>query len=99
MKDKLDHLLQQARTASNGLETDVDASLPPGLATRIAARWSTDDDHAQYAALFERVTACCLLPVLAVWAVFAWSRPAQAELNVMDLLYTAQLIVEAPPPF
>ena len=99
MKDKFDRVIQQARTASRHGASDANEAIPPGLATRIAARWSTGDDRELNAMLFERVTACCLLPALAAWAILVWSTPPQAGPNLMELLYSAQLIVEEAPPF
>ncbi len=100
-KQALNDLLASARSAppSKDDAPESDVTLPLGLATRIAARWSAGDDRALNLALLERVTACCLLPALATWAVLAWSPPAHAEPNVMELLYRAELVVETPPPF
>lgn len=99
MKDKLDHLLQQARSAAPIRDAADDGAMPPGLATRIASRWAASDDRAAHMALLERVTACCLIPAVAAWTVFTWSKPTATEANVMDLLYRAELVVETPPPF
>ena len=99
MKDKLDQLLHQARKASPAAETATDDSLPPGLATRIASRWSATDDRAMSGMLIERVTACCLVPVMAAWAILTWNAANTREPDVMDLLYASELVVETPPPF
>lgn len=99
MKDKLDQLLHQARKASPAAETVTDDSLPPALATRIASSWSATDDRTPSGILIERVTACCLVPVLAAWAILAWNAANTREPDVMDLLYASELVVETPPPF
>lgn len=100
-KQALNDLFASARSAPppNDDAQEPDCSLSPGVATRIAARWGAGDDRTMSLALLERVTACCLLPALAAWAVLAWNSPAQAEPNVMDLLYHAKLVVDTSPPF
>lgn len=99
MKDKLDHLLRQARSSAPFSDADDDGTMPPGLSTRIASRWVAQDDRSLYLALAEHVIACCLVPALTAWMLLTWSKPAATEANVMDLLYTARLVVEVPPPF
>lgn len=99
MKHKLDHLLQQARTATHGIRSAQDEPLPPGISTRIASRWAASDDRALHMILLERITACCLVPALAAWAILTWTTPTPSEPNVMELLLTAKLVVDSPPPF
>lgn len=99
MKDKLDELLHRARKVSAAPEPAADASLPPGVATRIASRWSATDDRAISGMLIERVTACCLVPVVATWAILTWNAANNREPDVMELLYASELVVETPPPF
>lgn len=99
MNDKLTHLLKKARSAPHEASSQSDETLPPGLATRIAARWTASDERSLHIALFERITACCLVPVITAWAILAWTAPAQAEPDLIELLYHAELVVEPASPF
>lgn len=83
---------------------DTDAPLPPGLATRIAARWADTRPPLNRGALWETVSAAGLVTALALCGVAAWMREEPHPAREADF-FTAILFAEpkhpapAPLPF
>lgn len=75
-KQALDDLLASARSVPMSEDTGGEsATLPPGLATRIAARWAARPSDAQ---VWERLTATGLAAALVVCGSAALLRPKPA---------------------
>ncbi|MBL9184721.1 MAG: hypothetical protein JNN17_21425 [Verrucomicrobiaceae bacterium] len=96
--EKLTELWKSARTAATS-DVSAEETLTPGIATRIASRWTTDIGSSGTLASFERITACCLVPCVIAFAAIAWLRPAPARIDPMSALFSAHIEVENDLPF
>ena len=96
--EKLTALWKSARTAAAS-DVTAEETLTPGIATRIASRWTTDIGSSGTLASFERITACCLVPCVIVFAAIAWLRPASYKPDPMTALFSAHIEIENDFPF
>lgn len=95
--EKLAELWKSARSVPRPTASDEEPLLP-GTATRIASNWA-GPERPSTALLFERITACCLVPCVIAFAAIAWLRPAPATIDPMSALFSAHIEVENDLPF
>ena len=96
--EKLTALWKRARTAHG--DAPAEEVLVPGIATRIASRWSSQSDAPTMAMLWERVAAGSLATVLIALATTFWLAPAPVEPDLVDVLIHACFVIEpTAPPF
>jgi len=96
--EKLTALWKSARTAAAS-DVCAEETLTPGIATRIASRWTTDIGSSGTLAALERITVCCLVPCVIALAATAWLRPAPAMPDPMSALFSAHIEIEDELPF
>lgn len=96
--EKLTVLWKSARKAAAS-DVSAEETLTPGIATRIASRWTTDIGSSGTLASFERITACCLVPCVIALAATAWLCPAPAMPDPMSALFSAHIEIEDELPF
>lgn len=97
--EKLAALLKSARKAAAASDMCAEETLTPGIATRIASRWTTNIGSTGTLAALERITVCCLVPCVIALAATAWLCPAPAMPDPMSALFSAHIEVENDLPF
>ncbi len=100
--EKLTALWKRARKAPRATPADAGPlalGVATRIATRIAARWAAGAERATSLALFERITACCLVPVLIILSVITWLHPAPAAPDLMTALFSARIEIANDFPF
>ena len=93
--EKWERLTKLARQAPRKSESAVDASLPPGFSTRVAAQWSTPGNERGNLDLLERVGrfGAALAAVIGLICVLTLESPSSTASN--PLVFDALLF--APP--
>lgn len=86
--------------ATSSADNATTPTLPPGLATRIAARWAAGADRPSATVLWERVTAGTLVASLLLCGGAAWMRPKPPPAkDLMLSLFTARPAPDDGFPF